>query len=62
YVQFWKYPDEESEKVLAGTGRFTIVCVSFDVEAGRMKAVAIPDEWRDKLSAAPEGLIPARTS
>lgn len=62
YFNFWKNPDEESEKVLAATGRFTIVCVSFDEELRRMKAVAIPDEWRDKLSAAPEGLIPARTS
>lgn len=62
YFQFWKNPDEESEKVLAATGRFTIVCVSFDKESRRMKAVAIPDEWRDKLSAAPEGVIPARIS
>ncbi|MEM6279387.1 MAG: thioesterase family protein [Verrucomicrobiota bacterium] len=62
YFNFWKNPDDESEKILAATGRFTAVCVSFDEESRRMKAVAIPDEWRDKLDAAPEGLIPTEVS
>ena len=61
YFNFWKNPDSESDKVIAATGRFTVVCVTFDEELRRMKAVAIPDEWRDKLTAAPDGLIPART-
>jgi YbgC/YbaW family acyl-CoA thioester hydrolase len=61
YFNFWKNPDSESDKVIAATGRFTVVCVTFDEELRRMKAVAIPDEWRDKLAAAPDGLIPART-
>ncbi|MEM9017760.1 MAG: thioesterase family protein [Verrucomicrobiota bacterium] len=61
YFQFWKNPDEEAEKSLAATGRFTVVCVSFDEELRRMKAVAIPDEWREKLAVAPEGTIPAPT-
>ncbi|MDF1825277.1 MAG: thioesterase family protein [Verrucomicrobiales bacterium] len=62
YFNFWKSPDDESQKAIAATGRFTVVCVKFDEELRRMKAVAIPDEWREKLSAAPDGLIPAKTS
>lgn len=61
FFNFWKNPDDEAEKALAATGRFTVVCVTFDEELRRMKAVAIPEEWRDKLSVAPDGLIPART-
>jgi acyl-CoA thioesterase FadM len=59
YFQFWKHPDSPDERALAATGRFTVVCVSFDAETRRMKAVAIPDEWREKLKVAPEGSIPA---
>jgi acyl-CoA thioester hydrolase len=59
FFQFWKHPDSPADRVIAATGRFTVVCVSFDAETRRMKAVAIPDEWREKLSVAPEGAIPA---
>jgi len=59
HFQFWKNPDSSEERTLAATGRFTVVCVSFDAETRRMKAVAIPDEWREKLEVAPEGAIPA---
>ena len=58
FFNFWKNPDSESGKVVAATGRFTVVCVSFDAETRRMKGVAIPDEWREKISVAPEGAIP----
>ncbi len=59
FFRFWKHPDSPDERVVAATGRFTTVSVSFDAETRRMKAVAIPGEWREKLSVAPEGLIPA---
>ena len=59
FFQFWKHPDSPADRVVAATGRFTVVCVIFDAETRRMKAVAIPDEWREKLSVAPEGAIPA---
>jgi len=59
YFQFWKNPDSPEERVLAATGRFSVVCVSFDAETRRMKAVAIPEEWREKLEVAPDGLIPS---
>lgn len=58
YFQFWKNPDSEKNKALAATGRFTVVCVTMDAETRRMKAVAIPEEVREKIAAAPEGLIP----
>lgn len=59
FFNFWKNPDAGEDRVLAATGRFTVVCVSFDEESRRMKAVAIPDEWREKLEVAPEGMIPS---
>lgn len=59
YFQFWKNPDSAEDRVLAATGRFTVVCVRMDPETRRMKAVAIPDGLREKLSVAPEGTIPA---
>lgn len=58
YFNFWKDPDSAKERKIAATGRFTVVCVSFDSELRRMKAVAIPNEWREKLCVAPEGTIP----
>lgn len=61
FFQFWKNPDSESGKVVAATGRFTVICVSMDAETRRMKAVAIPGEWREKLAVAPEGTIPTST-
>jgi len=59
---FWKHPDDPEHRVLAASGRFTVVSVAFDPESGRMKAVAIPDEWREQLSVAPPELIPERAS
>lgn len=60
YFNFWKNPDDEGERQIAATGRFTVVCVRFDAQLRRMKAVAIPDEWREKLCEAPEGAIPGQ--
>jgi len=55
---FWKQPDDPSQRALAAIGRFTVVSVAFAPETGRMKAVAIPGEWREQLSAAPPELFP----
>ena len=60
FFRFWKHPDDPEKRAVAATGRFVVVCVSFgnsDSER-RMKAVAIPDEVREKIEAAPPGLIP----
>ncbi|MDF1812455.1 MAG: thioesterase family protein [Verrucomicrobiales bacterium] len=57
FFRFWKHPDEPEKKCLAATGRFTVVCVSFDTETRRMKGVAIPDEVRDKIETAPPELL-----
>lgn len=59
YFNFWKNPDSAEDRTIAATGRFTVVCVSFDTATRRMKAVAIPDEVREKIAVAPEGTIPA---
>lgn len=58
YFNFWKNPDDEAKRAIAATGRFTVVCVTMDADTRRMKAVAIPDEWREKIEAAPMGTIP----
>ncbi|MEM9282517.1 MAG: thioesterase family protein [Verrucomicrobiota bacterium] len=58
FFKFWKNPDVAEERVVAAMGRFTVVCVSFDSDSRRMKAVAIPDEWHEKLTEAPSDLIP----
>ncbi|MDF1754818.1 MAG: thioesterase family protein [Verrucomicrobiales bacterium] len=57
FFRFWKYPDEPEKRCLAATGRFTVVCVSFDTETRRMKGVAIPDEVREKIETAPRELL-----
>ena len=51
--QFWKFPDEKEKRALAATGAFVVVAAALDAETGRMKAVAIPDDVRDKIEAAP---------
>lgn len=60
FFRFWKHPEDPENRVVAATGKFVVVCVSFgDGESERrMKAVAIPDEVREKIEAAPPGLIP----
>lgn len=60
YFQFWKTPDDPENRVIAATGRFVVVCVSFGAGESirRMKAVAIPEEVREKIEPAPAGLIP----
>ena len=57
---FWKNPDDAENRTVAATGRFTVVCVAFGEgsSASRgMKAVAIPDGVREKIEAAPPGLL-----
>lgn len=44
----------EGDELLA-TGKFTVICVRFDREQGRMRAVAIPDAIRAKIEVAPAG-------
>ncbi len=57
YFRFWKNPDEPESRAVAATGRFTVVCVRFDPTMRQMKAVAIPDEVREKIDVAPTGSI-----
>jgi acyl-CoA thioester hydrolase len=47
--QFWKNPDEQEKRVLAATGKFTVVCVRWIEESNEMKAAEIPSEIREKL-------------
>lgn len=64
--RFWKQPDDDAARALAATGRFVVVCVAFGEGSSggghghsgrRMKAVAIPDEVRDRIEAAPAALL-----
>lgn len=59
YFQCWKDPDQPEKRALAAVGRFTVICVTADPKTCKMKAVAMPEEWREKLDVAPADLIPA---
>ncbi|RFC44945.1 MAG: acyl-CoA thioester hydrolase [Verrucomicrobia bacterium] len=53
--RFWKGP--ETQRRLAATGRFCVVCVRFlDAEA-RMESIPVPDWIRGLLEAAPAALL-----
>lgn len=56
--RFWKFPEEAERRALAATGSFVVVAAAHDGDGGRMKAVAIPDDVRDKIEVAPEELLP----
>ena len=51
-VRFWK-----SDGILAAEGRITAACVRRDPATGKMKAVEIPQRFRDKIEAAPPELL-----
>jgi acyl-CoA thioester hydrolase len=55
--RFWKFPDLPDERTLAASGAFVVVAAARDADSGQMKAVAIPDDVRDKIEAAPEVLL-----
>lgn len=57
FFRFWKFPDDADKRCLAATGRFTVVCVSFDPVSRRMKGVSIPDEVLEKIETAPSELF-----
>ena len=51
-IRFWK-----SDGVLAAEGRITAACVRKDPVTGKMKAIEIPQRFRDKIEAAPHELL-----
>ncbi len=53
--RFWKEPD--GDRRLAATGRFSVVCVRFPEDGGRMEAVTVPDGVRERVEAAPPALL-----
>jgi YbgC/YbaW family acyl-CoA thioester hydrolase len=53
--RFWKGP--ETQRRLAATGRFSVVCVRFIEEEARMESIAVPEWIRAKLEAAPMAML-----
>lgn len=51
-IRFWKSGSE-----LAAEGRITAACVRKDPATGKMKAVEIPQRFRDKIEAAPHEML-----
>lgn len=51
-IRFWK-----TNGVLAAEGRITAACVRRDPATGKMKAIDIPQRFRDKIEAAPHELL-----
>ena len=47
-IRFWKADGE-----LAAEGRITAACVRRDPATGKMKAIEIPQRFRDQIEAAP---------
>lgn len=52
-LRFWKNPDEPAERRLAATGELVVVAASVDPKTRVMNAVMIPDDFRERISAAP---------
>jgi acyl-CoA thioester hydrolase len=52
FIRFWKM-----DGTLAAEGRITAACVRKDPTTGQMKAVVIPQRFRDKIEAAPPELL-----
>ncbi len=46
---FWKNVEDQEKRSLAATGKFTVVCVSWHGGDGKIKAVEIPSQIREKL-------------
>jgi len=53
--RFWK--DGGATPELSAVGRVTAVCVSLDPGGKGMRAVPVPDEVREKITAAPGELL-----
>jgi len=51
-IRFWKADGE-----LAAEGRITAACVRRDPATGKMKAIEIPQRFRDQIEAAPAELL-----
>lgn len=51
-IRFWKM-----DRTLAAEGRITAACVRRDPMTHKMKAVEIPQRFRDKIEAAPPELL-----
>lgn len=51
-IRFWKL-----DGTLAAEGRITAACVRKDPTSGQMKAVVIPQRFRDKIEAAPPEML-----
>jgi acyl-CoA thioester hydrolase len=52
--RFWKLKD--GDRVEVARGRLTAVCVTHDA-GGRMKAIAIPKAFSDRIEVAPAELL-----
>jgi acyl-CoA thioester hydrolase len=51
-IRFWKADGE-----LAAEGRITAACVRREPTTGKMKAIEIPQRFRDKIEAAPAEML-----
>lgn len=54
-MSFVKMNGDPAEE--AASGRFKVICVTFDEAEGRMRSVTIPETVRGKLETAPKMLV-----
>lgn len=55
--KFWKDPDAGAAKRLAARGELVVVAVRADRETREMRATAIPDNFRERITGAPAALL-----
>lgn len=56
-LRFWKSPDDAENRKLAARGELVVVAVRPDAQTRQMRATAIPNSFRERITAAPPELL-----
>lgn len=56
-LRFWKNPDDPAARKLAARGELVVVAVKSDSGTREMRATAIPNSFRERITPAPAELL-----
>ncbi|MES2706771.1 MAG: thioesterase family protein [Verrucomicrobiota bacterium] len=56
-LRFWKNPDDSAKRRIAARGELVVVAVRPDAQTREMRATAIPNSFRERITAAPPELL-----